>query len=150
MVHRLLAQTAKAASIVLLPMPGLVPHDHVPDEHRLEGFSHALSRQLPGEPPGQAYIETGHLFEARPALSDPLEVVVLQGLRHECRCLPAAPPDRPFAPVTVFKGAPGSLPLLLRLLLLLQLLPWLLHLLLGRLRQLCKQPLEAEQGSVHG
>ena len=143
-----MAHSAKAATVVLLPMPGLVPHDHVADEHRLKGLAHALCRQLSGKPPGQADIETGHVLETRPVLCDPLKIVGEQTLRQECRRLPAAPPDRPFAPVAVCKGAPGSL--LLRLLLL-QLLPWLLHrLLLGRLRQLCKQPLEAEQGPVRG
>ncbi len=119
MVHRFLAQPAEAASIVLLPMRGLMPHDHVADEHRLESLSNALSRQLPCETPGQADIEADNLLEARTVLSDPLKIVGLQGLRHECSCLPAAPPARPFAPVAVLQGSPGPLPLRLPLLLLL-------------------------------
>ena len=142
-------------------MPGLVPHDHVANQDRLEGFPHALGRQLAGKPPGEVDVEVGRLLEPRPVLGDPLKVVDLQGLRHESRGHPAVPPLRPFSSVTVRQAAPGQppwqslrlqvLPVQLRLLQLRLLLHCrLLPLLLSGLRQLSKQPLEAEQGAVQG
>ncbi len=154
-----------------LPTPGLVPHDHVADEHRLESLTHALSRQLPCKPPGQPDIEACNFLEALPVLGDPTQVAGLQARGQECRCLPAVPQDGLSAPEAVREGAPSTkpprsllvlvllllLPLLLQLLLLmlllllLPLLRRLPHLLLqGRLRQLCKQALEAEKGPVLG
>jgi hypothetical protein len=73
-VNRLLAQAAKAAAIVLLPMPCLVPDDHVADKHRLEGLAHALGRQLAGQLPCKADVKEGRLLEPRPVLGDPPEV----------------------------------------------------------------------------
>ena len=89
-------------------MPGLVPHDHVADQDGLESFPQALGRQLAGKPPGEVDVEVGHLLEPRPVLGDPLKVVDLQGLRHESRGRPTAPPLSPFSSVPVRKAAPGQ------------------------------------------
>ena len=145
-LHRLLGQPAKALPIVRLPKPGLVPDDHVADQHGLEGLPHALGRQLAGHTPRKADIDLGDLLEVGPVPPDPLQIVHLQGLRHQGESITTVSPGRPCRPVPVHKAPPGRWPR--RLLQLLVLLRLLLHRLLRQQllgsRQLCKQPLEAE------
>ena len=72
MVHCLQGQPANALPIMRLPVPGLVPDDHVANQHGLEGLPHAHGRQLAGHSPRKADIDLGGLLEAGPVPPDPL------------------------------------------------------------------------------
>jgi hypothetical protein len=109
-------------------MSGLVPDDHVANQHGLEGLPHALGRQFAGHTPRKADIDLGDLLEAGPVPPDPLQIVHLQGLRHQGESLTTVSPGRPCRPVPVRKAPPGRWPR--RLLQLLVLLRLLLHRLL--------------------
>ena len=101
MARSLRGKPTETPAVVVLPVAGLAPDDHVADEDGLEGLSHAFRREPAGKPPGKADVESGNLLEPSPALADPLQIVDLQSFCHEHHGLSAVAPRGARRPVAV-------------------------------------------------
>ena len=71
-------QSAQAAAVMALPMPGGCPYNHVAYDGRLVGFPQASCRQAACNGTSRLHIDAGRLVQALPPLRNPSKVTGLE------------------------------------------------------------------------